>query len=698
MTRKARIHVNVPKIIYGKTRRVHHHRNHHAPRSALAERINHNLQHILRRNIRIPAFRKHISPGHDFYSHVNGDWIRSTSIPSYTSTFGVSEEVESHIEGLLLREINRCRAVAEEGSEQGTEEGMIRDAIGRLVMSSMRPGEQKHSIEYLKKGVRGISCMRDQKDLSTTLGSLCRFRIPTILSINILPIQRGGYTVSLSPGRVGLPDTTYYSGTVPGKTNVLYSYTSLIQRITTRIDVDDASKSIPFEARFSGLIHSAESDTSTTDMRVSELVRRFRNIDWMTLLTSFGLPEKGLANMSIHIDSETFLKELNRECKETPIQIWQGLFSLHTILHALPYLPPPFDDWHFAFYGHLLRGQRKKVPQDILTLNIVEEQMAPALGYLFVKKYLTPEFKTQATRFVRKIVDSAEKRMGGVEWFTPATRRAAAEKLRRAELSVAWSEPLVKHPPHMPALQTDTLLANIYLLEESSTERQIQYLVSSRPPKGVWEESPYSVNAYYYHDTNELVIPAGSFFWPFYRNEHEKGSVGWNFGGLGAVIAHEITHAFDAEGKEYGPRGDEGAWWTAEDEKAYAQKTKALIELFGAKKILGRSVDGVLTMNENLADLGGLAIAMDALKQEIAGLSEAEKGRHMREFFISYAVSWRTKEHKERRLQRLITDKHAPIELRVNLIVSQFEEWYQAFGVRTGDALYIPPEERIRVF
>ncbi len=698
MTRKARIHANVPKIIVGKTRRVHHPRNHHVHRQAPKGSASHTLQHILRKYIRIPSFRKHIYPGQDFYSHVNGEWIRSTSIPSYTSTFGVSEEVESHIEGVLLREINRCRVVAEEGHDQVTEEGMIRDAIGRLVMSSMRPNKQKHSVEYLKKSVRGMGCIRDTKDLSTTLGSLCRFRIPTILSINILPSQRGGYTVSLSPGRVGLPDTSYYNGTAPGKTNVLYKYTNLIQHITTRIDVEDASRSIPFEARFSGLIHSAESDTTVRNMRVSELTRTFQNIDWIALLTSFGLPEKGLTNLSIHIDSEAFIKELNRECKETPIEIWKGLFSLHTILHALPYLPPPFDDWHFAFYGRLLRGQRKKVPQDILTLNIVEDQMAPALGYLFVKKYLTPEFKTQATQFVRKIVDSAEERMGKVEWFTPATRRAAAEKLRRAELSVAWSEPLVNRPPRMPALQTDTLLANIYLLEESNTERQIQYLLSEKAPKGVWEESPYSVNAYYYHDTNELVIPAGSFFWPFYRYDNEKGGVGWNFGGLGAVIAHEITHAFDAEGKEYGPRGDEGAWWTTADEKAYAQKTKALIELFGAKKVLGRPVDGALTMNENLADLGGLAIALDALKKEIGGLPEAERKKQIQEFFVSYAVSWRTKEHAERRLQRLITDKHAPIELRVNLIVAQFEEWYEAFGVRTGDALYIPPEERIRVF
>jgi putative endopeptidase len=190
------------------------------------------------------------------------------------------------------------------------------------------------------------------------------------------------------------------------------------------------------------------------------------------------------------------------------------------------------------------------------------------------------------------------------------------------------------------------------------------------------------------------VIPAGSFFWPFFS----PGRKGWNYGGLGAVIGHEITHAFDQEGKEYGPSGRQESWWTAADREAYDERTKEIVRLYGQAKVMGRPVNGAATLDENLADLGGLAIALDALHRELVGVSEEQKRQEIRDFFVAYAVSWRTKEHAERRLQRLILDKHAPIELRVNLVVSQFEEWYEVFGVHTEDTLYIPPEERIRIF
>lgn len=656
------------------------------------------ISSFLHTKIHIPPFQKSIAPGKDFYRFVNGDWIQSTPMPSYSSTFGASEEVESYLDGFLLREIASARTLAESGREQTTEEGRIRDAIGRLALSALRPEKQKYSVEYLKKSVRGFGCMRDHGDIASTIGYMSRFQVPTILSILVIPSEKGGYQLNLAPGSFGLSDSSYYAALAPGKTNILYAYTDLLTKVTKELDVDNVTYSIPMEAKFSAEMAAGKDtiDSIITDLRGLE--HKYPSIQWNRLLEAFGIPKQHHSSLRIHIDSENWLKFLNDNITSLPLESWQGLFALHTILHALPYLPPPFDDWHFSFYDHFLRGQRKKTPQDILTLRIVKQKMATSLGYLFVKKYLRPEFRAQATQFVRTILHSAEERMAEVDWFAPATRRAAAEKLRHADISAAWSEPLVRTPPMPPALKTDTLLANIYLLESTNTDRQITYLFSDSIPRGLWEESPYAVNAYYYHDTNEIVIPAGSFFWPFFRHEKEKTSMGWNFGGLGAVIGHELTHAFDKEGKEYDPNGKIKTWWTAGDERAYTEKTKALIHLFGKAKVMGHSVDGALTLDENLADLGGLAISLDALKKEIRSLSEVERRRNIRDFFVAYAVSWRTKEHTERRLQRLVTDNHAPIELRVNLIVSHFEEWYEAFGIRTDDELYIPPEERIRVF
>lgn len=654
------------------------------------------LTQFLHSKVSLPPFRKTVLPGHNFYQYVNGQWLRSTPIPPYSSSYGVSEEVESYIQGFLLREIIACQRIAEAGKEARTDEEKIYDAIGRLAMSALRPEKQKHSLDYLKRGIRSLGCMRNEEDLGRIFGYMCRFHVKTIIKLTVVPEKKDSYQLNISPGSFGLPDKSYYSASAPGKSNILYAYTNLIRQTTKKLDFDDFAQVIPLEAKLIGALEYINTKDDVDVMTLKDLQTRFKHIAWTSLLESYGIPKEKMGHISYHIDSVGWLKYVNEQIQETPFENWYSLFALHTLLHALPYLPPPFDDWHFDFFGRMLRGQRKKTPQDILTLNIAKKQMRSSLGYVFVKKYLSPEFKAQSTHFVKKIIHAAMKRMPEVEWLSPETRKKAAEKLRRMGVGAAYSEPLMRNPPSVPFLQTDNLLANLYLLEAAETDRHIEYL-TNHAPKGLWDETPYSVNAYYFNDTNEIIIPAGSFFWPFFNQNHKEW-VGWNFGGLGAVIGHEITHAFDQEGKEFSPSGELETWWTAEDNKNYTERTRDLIRVFGQAKILGRSINGAATLNENLADLGGLAIALDALKRELHGVSEEEQKKQLRDFFISYAVSWRTKEQHERSLQRLILDKHAPPELRVNLIVSQFDEWYDTFQIRTEDTLYIPPEERIRIF
>jgi putative endopeptidase len=320
--------------------------------------------------------------------------------------------------------------------------------------------------------------------------------------------------------------------------------------------------------------------------------------------------------------------------------------------------------------------------------------MSTQLSYLFVRDHLSPEFKTKATAFVKGLVDSAIQRLHTTEWMQRATRKKAAEKVRNMKLSIGYFQS--SKVPTIPFLQTDNFLTNIYLLESNKTQVELERLFQ-KVPQPEWDEPAYSVNAYYYEDTNELIVPAGSFFWPFFDFGNRKG-LGWNYGGLGAIIGHELTHAFDEGGKEFNEVGLREPWWTSSDQTSYEEKTKELIHLFEQSKILGKPINGSLTLDENLADLGGLGIALEALKEMIKSMPKEQQMEELRQFFESYAVSWRTKERPERTLQRLLVDSHAPPELRVNNIVIQFDEWYDAFGVQARDGLYIPPEERIRIF
>jgi putative endopeptidase len=639
-----------------------------------------------------------LRPGDDFYSYINRDWVKHTHIPSYVSSYGVSEEVETILQSVLYSQIQACMKLAEAGREQTTPDGVACDAIGRLAMSAMRPHVQKKNVEYLQRGLRSMGCMREPADISRTIGSMARYNVRSILELSVIPGEGGHYVISVAAGELGLPAASYYSPPSSPRTSdsILQGYTQLIRRACEALKMEDLTSAVAVEAGMAPSIYGTERSSSNTNLSVRELQTTWPAFHWKDMFLSYGVTEQQLATLRIYVDSREWLNTLNARINDTPLETWYSIFALHTLLHALPYLPPPFDALHFELFGNQMRGQKEKIPQRFLMLNIVKQQMSTALGRLFVMHSLPPSLKEEATKFTKRIVGSAIRRMETVDWLSAEARKAAAEKLRKMKLSIAWSSPLVASPPELPSLQTDTLLANIYLLEASTTDRKLKWLRS--PPKvDEWEESPYSVNAYYYHDTNELVVPAGSFMWPFMDIDSSRG-IGWSYGGLGAVIGHEITHAFDREGKEFDPSGRAAPWWSSTVLKAYQAKTKALIRLFNETNHLGHQVNGALTLDENLADLGGLAIALDALHHALDGVAEDKKQEQIRQFFIAYAVSWRTKEHPERQMQRLLLDKHAPVELRVNLIVSQFEEWYAAFDVHTGDALYVPPEERIRIF
>jgi putative endopeptidase len=240
-------------------------------------------------------------------------------------------------------------------------------------------------------------------------------------------------------------------------------------------------------------------------------------------------------------------------------------------------------------------------------------------------------------------------------------------------------------------------LENLLQLGAWQTAYEISRLGEKRVNQKDWDEPVFAVNAYYYTQSNEMVIPLGSLYWPFYSS---TAPLGWNYGGLGCILAHESTHAFDKEGKEYDPDGFPKKWWTPSDNRAYNKKTKSLIQLFSSQKILDNAVSGSLTLSENIADLGGMAIALDALRKHLEQhkVSEEDCKKAYQQFFLSYAVSWRVKEKPEKTLQSLFLDHHAPPSLRVNLIVSQFDEWYKAFDILETDPMYIPPEKRIRIF
>lgn len=656
--------------------------------------------------VEVPAPSTHVKPGDNFYLACNANWLRKTSLPSYKNTYSVSEELEDYLEGFLFQIAQDATAVAKRGIAALAAAAKAEDAIGRLVLAAMRPEKQRFSVETLKGVLRGHNCLVDRAAIARRLGQMIAQGIPTLLDVTIdSTFLKGGltYCLQITPGSLGLLDPRYYlSKEAAGQTlkaaTILREYGKLLKAVAQQFDLGeglDLATAIATEISLADPLLKAEDDTNLFIVPFKELQRQCKAIPWAEFMEGLGIQDLVKPADYVGILSLPWLKIVDSLFGRLPVEQWRPLLAAHTATHGLQFLPPPYDQQHFALYGKLMLGQAKKIPQHILTMNVLRTTMSDSLSYLFIKRFIAVNEKAKATAFVETLRAAAERRLKGTTWLEPASRKALVQKVAAMKACVFYPEP-VKAPKGLPDLHTERFLEAIYALNAARLRRAATDRLGpgATKPGDTWDEPVFTVNAYYYPDSNQIVLPAGYFFWPFY----DAGRLGWSYGGLGVIIGHEILHAFDEEGKEIDEHGRRRPLWSAADQRAYQKRLNALIDLYSKAKVGGVHVNGEATASENLADLGGLAIALDALEFALAGRPAQDRLRELREFFWSYAVSWRTKQREKKALQAVFMDKHAPPEIRVNYVVAQFDAWYEAFSIVTGDDMYVPPEERLRIF
>ena len=640
----------------------------------------------------LPSDLENSLKGKDFFKFVNGKWLNSVHVPPYISSYGVSEELEQAIQKALRSIVQTCVRKTELDPKSYSQEICV--AVGKLAKSALNPHVQKNSVKSLQILLSDLRCIRDKQDVARMMGELARYKIPGLLWLfgQYENQNKTEFTYTLGVGCVGLPDISYYQKKAPGKSKTLLNYANVLQTVGKHFSIDNLSSVIPLEEMLAGAIEKSLTEKSKT-MKGSQLEKEFSDIPFEALFETYGF--KNWRTQLFFVDSHNWLETIEKMFRYLPLDSWKLLFATELFLHFLPYLPPPYDDIYFGFFHKRLRGQTEKIPQKELTLFTITDWMTPFISRLYVEEFGEPSIKRNTGLLVKELVEAAKNRLENTNWLADATRKKAIEKVEKMLVSVGYPDTFAKLP--VPTAKSDNLLENLLSLGGWQTNYEISRLGEKRKEQKDWDQPIFAVNAYYYSQSNEMVIPLGSLYWPFYS---PTAPLGWNYGGLGCILAHEMTHAFDKEGKEYDPDGFPKKWWTPSDNRAYNKKTKSLIQLFSSQKILNHPVSGSLTLSENIADLGGMAIALDALLNYLDShkISEEERKKAYQQFFISYAVSWRVKEKPEKTLQALFLDHHAPPSLRVNLIVSQFDEWYSAFDITEKDPMFIPPGERIRIF
>lgn len=639
----------------------------------------------------VPPVSKSINPGSDFYKFVNSTWLRHVNMPPYLSSYGVSEEIEDEINKELMNILLESREKVVTKPDHALPHTVY--LLGSLTESALNKKSQDLNIKTLKKLVSSFRCIRDYNELASTIADFMKYRIKSIFSSIVVPPEENNIYLrfALMPGDLGLPDPAYYENI---ESRTIGAYSRLLKKLSDDFEIPGLETIIGFEREMAASLLKSRGDKEQV-LTGLELTNRYKNIPWDILFYSLlKISKSKFESMKLIIPSLYWISSVNGWFKTVSIEQWKLLLSAHMILHFLPFLPPPYDDMEFELYGHRMRGQSEKIPQQRLALRLAQTLLTGSLGDIFVHRHVPTRIKADATDLANEIRLTAINRLGEVNWLDLKTRHIAQKKLKNMEFGIAY--PSVIQKDKKTKLNPENLLENILKLSHLDFVDEIEKINTPLNRK-TWDEAVFAVNAYYYNESNHLILPAGILRWPFFD---VRVSDGWNFGGIGATIAHEICHAFDNDGKEFDENGNRRSWWSKNELRAYKKKAKDIIELYNKTKYFDHHLNGALTLSENIADLGGVAIALEALKERLKkrNLSDDEKKSQIKDFFISYAVSWRVKDRKEKAVQSLFMDSHAPSPARVNNIVSQFDDWYEYFDIKPGDKLYKSSKDRIRIF
>jgi len=618
----------------------------------------------------------------NFYEYCNKDWEEHTLIPAYRAAYGVSEQLENDISDTFVSLIKKLPSS---------------NSLS-IMWTSAHHREDPSNVRAVKSLFHRIASLSTIEMIGRGIGFFNRWQLRSPLTFLV---SRDAFDSSLCrihmyEPALGIPSyVAYQSRSNP----TLTAYRHMLKEAGTTLGFSDLDQVVEIEQIVYKYLSNegAMNDPSESHFTYTydSFTKEYPSIPLTSMLESWGCSSSVIHSTTFVITNPRFMKAFDRMCKTFEMGAFHIWLQSYAFLTLVNYLPNPYQHLGFEFYGKFLQGKTEETPIQEFAMGVLQKTMSQFLGKLLHDH--TPhvrEIKETSTSIVHHLKRAAVHRVNAVEWLLPETRAMAIKKLQQMHVKIgyprAWRHPRV-------SLHPTTLLENVIALGEIDTKQSISELGHAcSKDDGIWEDGIFIVNAFYYADQNKMVIPLGMLQPPFFDR---KKSIGWNYGGIGCAIAHEMTHGFDEGGRMYDETGSWKNWWSSQDELHYHEQTKKLVKLFDKREYKGGHVNGTLTLDENLADLGGMAIALQALQEDITKRGDTSKRiPYLRDFFKAYATSWRLKDRSKKAKQALEIDRHAPPEFRVNLIVSQFSEFYEAFEVPEGSPLFVAPEDRIKLW
>lgn len=618
----------------------------------------------------------------DFYGVYNAGWRREVVLPPtetrITQAYFIRERVNREVDSIIRREAARTGPIAD-------------------FMTAWQLAEKEKVPPGLSSLLQLMLASASPHDVAARIGWMNRYGIagPLALYVQGDPRDHQRCRVFIEEGqpRIGIPE--YWDW--PEYAGHRKAYASYVRRIAAILGLPQLLQGYGAEREFAKVYPSALERRRRIDMLTwPELCRQYPHIDWAAMFDALGLRAEDRERLYFNVTSHPYLHHLQARLRGWRPERWGGWFALIVAQWIAGCSPHgPLREAWFTYTRAHLQGMTADDDTAALRMAIVRTMFPNTLGKLWVREFCSPSLKRSIGSMVERIRAAAIRTMGRCSWMAPSTRAAAQRKLRAMDIEFGWPDTTKwKTLETACSLSRTDMLGNIMAIAATATDQNIGLIRNGcRSPLGDnWGRPVYEVNAFYYPDENRFLLPAAILRPPFYD---PNKSVVWNYGGIGATIGHELCHAFDSEGRGYDERGDKRDWWTPGDDREYRRRAARVIRLYESRPYRGMEVDGELTLIENIADLGGLEFAMAGLR---SALGREPTLAEKREFFTSYAISWRAKDRRRRAAELLATDFHSPPELRVNHAVRQMDEWYEAFGVSPDCEEYISPAQRIHFF
>jgi putative endopeptidase len=639
-----------------------------------------------------------VSPGEDFFQYANGGWINKNPIPAEQSSWGIGNLV-------IEENLKRLREISEKAASSNAAKGSPEQKIGDFWTMAMDSAKiEADGVKPLQPWLDKVNTISDVKSLVATVAELKKIGSSTLFSDFVTQDDKNSDVMSykLWQGGLGLPEREYYFKNDSATTNIRNKYVEYITNILTMSGEDataaaSAAKNIlALETKLAKASRKLEDlrdpYTNYNKMAITDLGKMNAEVDWSNYLGLSGVKSID----SVIVGQPEFFKELDNVLKTVPISDWKSYVRFNLITDLSAALPDKFGIAAFDF-NKLFSGAKVRRPRWKRSIQSSENVMGEMLGQLYVKEFFNETAKKRYEDMVEAIREALKDRIGTLTWMSDSTKQKAYTKLAAIKKKVGY-------PEKWKDFSTMEIGKESYLQNITSANTWWHNYQMNKLGKPVdrdeWDMFPQTYNAYYNSSNNEIVLPAGIFTVPGYRDEELDDATVYGYAGA-STIGHEITHGFDDEGRQYDAKGNLVSWWTKTDEKEFKKRADVIIKQFDEYEPLpGYHINGKATTGENIADLGGILLGIEAFKKTaqykenkpIAGLSP------MQRYFLGYALGWLGHIREEQLRSRLLTDVHAPAKYRVNGPMVDVDEFFTTFNVKPGDKMYRADSLRVKIW